>query len=143
MVRSSRLAMSPRLQESCSLMRARYGMPEDRSSTWYTSGGRSLTSSSCMSHLRLPPVGDGCGAPELLEVVFFGMGGGGGAALFALPSCRLMLMPSWGGCCCWALAAFAAPSAGVNRVMMSARRRSLDGVGGAPLYGGTVYNPWR
>jgi hypothetical protein len=89
-----------------------------------------------MSHLRLPPVGDGCGVPELLEVAFSGLGGGGGAALFASPSCRLMLMPSWeaGG----ALATLAAPSAGVNKEMMSARRRSLEGVGGAPLYGGTV-----
>ncbi len=81
-----------------------------------------------MSHLRLPPVGDGLGALEPPEFWFCGLGGGGGAALLALPSWRLILMPSWGGCC--EFAAFAAPSSGVYKMMMSARRHRFEGVGG-------------
>ena len=69
MVRSSEFAMSPRLQDSCSLTCVLYDMPEDRSSIRYTPGSNRERSSSYMSHLRLPPVGDGCGAPELLEVL--------------------------------------------------------------------------
>ena len=69
MVRSSKFAMSPRLQDSCSLTRVLYDMPEDRSSVWYTSGSNRERSSSYMSHLRWPPVGDGCGAGAARSLV--------------------------------------------------------------------------
>ncbi len=63
-----------------------------------------------MSHLRLPLFGDGLGAFDSPELWVCGGVCGGGAALLALPSWRLMFMPSWGGC--GGFAAFAASSPG-------------------------------
>ena len=61
------------------------------------------------------------------ELWVCGVGCGGGAALPTFPSRQAtMLIPSWGGRD--GFAAFAAPSSGEYKVMMSARLNRFEGV---------------